>query len=311
MAINCWVVNQLTKIRCVGMCHGLAHTLTRLAYYLGLPDVLDSQAAGINHMCWLLTLTQEGRDIYPQLWDAMAKVQHDDPLRFAMMRSFGYFVTESPYHIAEYVPYFKSRFRKLDVADRDAPDRNFPMGGWCDAAIIEPTCGSGRQVEPVLPLAWDIQLYHGLHQQTWQKQLAQIEKHEAVAIKLSEEYAGRIIHSMLTNTRRKMSLNVINNGLIDNLTPGCTVEVPAWVDAQGLKPETIGMLPPQCGALCQRNVDVQSCVVAAIAQENKQAVLHALLLDPLTGACLEPDAIIALNNALIAAMQDKLPAWLQ
>jgi alpha-galactosidase len=310
MAINCWVVNTLTSIRCVGMCHGLAHTLTRLAYYLGLPDELETRAAGINHMCWLLTLTQHGHDIYPKLWGALDRIYDDDPVRFSLMKAFGYFMTESPYHMAEYVPYFTRRFAEIKVHDSESPTRNRSMCGWA-GEIIEPTSGTGGAVESKIPLAWDIQLYDGIHRKTYERFLAQITSHAPIDAKLSEEYASRIIHSIVTDTPRRMSLNVRNCGEIANLSADCTVEVPTYVDRLGLHPETIGELPTPCAALCQRNVDVQKLVVAAIADQNPRSLYHAMLLDPLTGACLEPGQIHDLYIDLLRTLGERMPAGLR
>ena len=38
--------------------------------------------------------------------------------------------------------------------------------------------------------------------------------------------------------------NVANDGIIDNLPTGCTVEVPCMVDRNGVQPTRIGSLPP-------------------------------------------------------------------
>ncbi|MFZ4397546.1 MAG: alpha-glucosidase/alpha-galactosidase [Kiritimatiellia bacterium] len=311
MAINCWAVNELTSVRCVGMCHGLAHTLTRLAHYLELPDELETHAAGINHMCWLLTLTHRGRDLYPDLLAGLDKYSEDDPIRFSLLKTFGYFVTESPYHLAEYLPYFTRRFADLKVHAETSPRWNKSMCGW-SGYRIEPSEGNGGKVEQLIPKAWDIQLYEGPHRLDHNLMIEELKRSDnEVVLRLSEEYAGRIIHSIVTGTPRRLSLNVHNDGLIGNLTRGCCVEVPVDVDDRGLHPQGIGELPAHCAALCQRNVDVQRQVVTALAEQSKDAVLHALLLDPLTGACLEPLQIAALRDDLISALGDRLPSWLR
>ena len=309
MAINCWAVNELTTVKCIGMCHGLEHTLNRLSKYLSISNGLQTLAGGINHMCWLLSLTHNGEDAYPMLWERMQTIMADDPIRGSMMKTFGYFVTESPYHIAEYVPYFTRRFADLKVYSEEADNLNIAMGGW-EGYIITPSSGSGGQVEPMIPEAWDIQLYDGLHEATHRRQLEQIQSGEPIEIKLSEEYSGRIIHSICTDTPRRMSLNVNNNGLITNLTQGCVVEVPVYVDRMGIHPQGLGDIPPQCAALCQRNIDVQSRVIDAIVNKDRRSVLHAMLLDPLTGACLEPLEIEALFDDIVRSHGNRLGKWL-
>ena len=309
MAINCWAVNRLTKIRCIGMCHGYARSMQRLAHYLGIEGELEGKGAGINHMCWILGLWHEGRDVYPELWAKIDEVLPDDPIRFSIMKTFGYFVTESPYHMAEYVPYFTKRFAPLKVHAAAAPELNYGLFGW-GGRTVQPSEGSGGRLEQKLPIAWDIQLYEGQHQATYERQMEAIRRGDPVELKLSIEYAARIIHSLVTDTPRRISLNSPNRGLISNLTAGCTVEVPTYIDRKGVHPEGIGELPFRCAALCQRNVDVQWHVVEALATRERRNILYALLMDPLTGACLEPLKIAELFEAMVKAEPQRLPEWM-
>jgi len=74
LAINCWAVNRLTKVRCIGMCHGYARSLERLAYHLRISGEVEGKGAGINHMCWFLGLWHQGRDVYPDLWAKLDEI---------------------------------------------------------------------------------------------------------------------------------------------------------------------------------------------------------------------------------------------
>ena len=59
-------------------------------------------------MAWLLSITRNGEDLYPRIKDlARNRPQdHDDLVRYEIMKQFGYYVTESSEHNAEYPPYF-------------------------------------------------------------------------------------------------------------------------------------------------------------------------------------------------------------
>jgi alpha-galactosidase/6-phospho-beta-glucosidase family protein len=212
--------------------------------------------------------------------------------------------------MAEYVPYFIRRFADLKVHSQEQPHLNRSMGGWT-GPIIQPSTGTGGQVETKIPKAWDIQLYEGLHKVTYQQELDRFQSGENPPLRFSEEYAAHILSSMISGQPHRMSLNVPNHGLINNLTKGCTVEVPTCVDDQGLHPEGIGALPSQCAALCQRNVDVQALTVQALEEEKPEHLFHALLLDPLTGACLEPQQIQNMFVDIIKALGTMLPNWLR
>lgn len=310
MATNCWVANSMTKIRTVGMCHGLEHTRDLISRFLEVPsEELEFRGWGINHMLWILEMKHKGQDMYPKLCEVMPKVREQDPVRFALMDATGYFVTESSYHSAEYVPYFKEWFKPLAVFDHTDPSFNFGMGGW-GGQIVEPSVPPAGKVEQKIPLAWDIHLYEKHWNKNWDVQKQQLLDETVVPISLSEEYGIRIVHSVITDTPRTMSLNVANKGLIPNLPDGATVELPVKVDKDGLHPETVDPLPEPCASLCRRNIEVQSQIVEAIANKDPRAAFNAVLLDPLAGASLDPAGMRELFNDLVERDKEWLPEWL-
>lgn len=128
MAINCRAVNRASKIKCVGLCHGLEHSKEFLAEILNVPyPELSSLAAGINHMTWLLTLEYKGKNLYPELKRKIEdpEIFSLDPIRFELLKILGYFMTESSYHISEYLPFFKDRFSRLSAVHQNKT-KNFP-----------------------------------------------------------------------------------------------------------------------------------------------------------------------------------------
>ena len=110
MAITCWAISEATEVQVVGLCHSVQGTTEELASYIGVPsDRVSAWVAGINHMAWFLRFERDGKDAYPQIWEALEdeEVFGRDPVRFEIMRHFGYFVSESTRHMSEYVPYFR------------------------------------------------------------------------------------------------------------------------------------------------------------------------------------------------------------
>ena len=69
---------------------------------------VEYKIAGINHQAWLLEVTKYGRDLYPEIKARAAQLTepHEDMVRYEIMKRFGYYVTESSQHTAEYTPYF-------------------------------------------------------------------------------------------------------------------------------------------------------------------------------------------------------------
>jgi alpha-galactosidase len=128
-------------------------------------------------------------------------------------------------------------------------------------------------------------------------------------VKRSHEYGSLIIHSLETGTPRVAYGNVPNQGLIDNLPQGCSVELPCLIDKNGIQPTRIGSLPPQLAALMQTNINVQALTVEAALTRKREHIYHAALLDPHTAAELDLDQIWALVDELIDAHGNWLPSY--
>jgi alpha-galactosidase len=128
-------------------------------------------------------------------------------------------------------------------------------------------------------------------------------------VRHSGEYGSLIIHSMETGQQRTIYGNVPNHGLIDNLPDGCCVEVPCWVDKNGVQPVRIGALPPHLAALIQTNVNVQALTVEAALTRKREHIYHATMLDPHTAAELDLAQIWSMVDELIAAHGEWLPQF--
>ncbi len=279
MAINCRAVNRATNVRTVGLCHSVQGTAFELSLDLGIAyRDIDYLAAGINHMAFYLKFERDGVDLYPQLRELYER--GDTPpanqVRYEMLRRLGYFVTESSEHFAEYVPWFIKRDRPDAIERFNIPLDEYPRR--CVAQIAG-----------------------------WEAERAGLERGETATVERSFEYASTIIRSIETGKPRVVYGNVANEGLIDDLPRGCTVEVPCLVDANGVQPTTIGALPPQLAALIRTNINVQELTVEAALTGRRDHVYHAAMLDPHTAAELDLDQIHDLVDALLDAHGDWIP----
>jgi alpha-galactosidase len=125
----------------------------------------------------------------------------------------------------------------------------------------------------------------------------------------THEYGSYIIEAMETNQPVRINGNVPNWGLIDNLPPGCCVEVPCLVDGNGVQPASVGDLPVQLAALNRTNVNVQQLIVEAALTGDVESVYHAVMLDPLTAAVCTLPQIRAMVDDLLAAQARWLPQF--
>ena len=204
--------------------------------------------------------------------------RHGDMVRLELMRRFGYYITESSEHNAEYTPYFiKKSYPEL--IDRF----NVPLDEYPRRCIY--------QIED------------------WKKRGHELTKNPTLKHVRSREYASHIMEAMETNVPTRIGGNVLNNGLITNLPQNACVEVPCLVDKNGVQPTFVGDLPEQCAALNRTNINVQLMAIEAARTLKKDCIYQAVLLDPHAGAELSMDDIVAMCDELIEAHGDWLPKF--
>ena len=100
-----------------------------------------------------------------------------------------------------------------------------------------------------------------------------------------------------------------NTGLITNLPQGCCVEVPCVVDGNGIQPCYVGDLPPVLAALYRSNIAVQELAVRGSLTGDREMIVHALMMDPLTAAVCTLPQIRRMTEELLAAEARWLPQF--
>ena len=293
-----------SSVKTVGLCHSVQVCITCLLWGLGLVtnEQLDAGylaedygysglIAGINHIAWLLEVTRDGKDVYPEL-KRLAKAQvkkhrgnakHPkatayDLVRLQMIEDFGYYVTESSEHNAEYAPFWiKSKYPEL-IDQYGIPLDEYPR----------------RCVNQIAG---------------WKKEYADLKNKATLEHKLSIEYGSAIMDSVVTNTPRQIGANVLNNGLISNLPADAVVEVPCLVNSKGIHGTYVGRLPVQCAAMNMTNINVQLLTIEAALTQKKDHIYQAAMLDPHTAAELSIDDIKAMCDDLIKAHGNMLPKY--
>ncbi len=288
MAINCWFAAG-EGVRTTGLCHSVQHTADELASVMGLDEGSWSfRAAGINHQAWMLDFRHHGRDVMPLLRTAVNEYHRGEReprrpidewyaggregVRTAIMNLTGLFQTESSHHASEYYPHFRR---------------------------------TPQDVTALLPERWDyLEITRGNNEEALD---AMAQEFADGTLAVSEEYAARIVDSVLTNTPRVVYGNVPNTGLITNLPDGCCVEVPCLVDQNGVQPTFVGDLPAAGAGIDLASVGYQQCVVEAYRQRSRDLVVTAVSLDRLTGSLLSLDQIRSMVDEMIAAQLPWLP----
>ena len=278
MAILSGYMQRYTNVKTVGLCHSVQVCVPHLFRDLNMSDRLETakyQIAGINHMAWLLEITdKDGNDLYPEIRrrakEKNATEKHSDMVRYDYIDKLGYYCTESSEHNAEYNSFYIKPNRPDLIEKFNIPLDEYPRR--CISQIAN-----------------------------WKKQKEELMAGGNVQHVRSREYASHIMEAIMTDTPYKIGGNVINNGLIPNLPAEACVEVPCLVDANGITPTYVGPLPLQLAAMNASNIYPQLLTIEAAHTGSRETLYQAAMMEPHTAAELSTDEIVSLCNELIEA----------
>ena len=275
-------MQRYSNVRFVGLCHSVQVAVPKLFHALGMEydSKVQWKIAGINHMAWLLEVSRNGEDLYPEIKRRSKEMGYpeEDMVRHEIMHRFGYYVTESSEHNAEYMPYFiKDKYPEL-IERYHIPLDEYPR----------------RCIR---------------HIEEWEKMREDLINTPELTHEASKEYAASIISSIVNNKPFKFGGNVLNHGMIPNLPSYACVEVPCISDASGISPVYVGELPEQLAALNRTNLNVQLMAIEAARTKKKEAVYQAVMLDPHVAAELSMDDIIKMCDELFEAHKDWMPQY--
>ena len=127
----------------------------------------------------------------------------------------------------------------------------------------------------------------------------------------SQEHGSYIIEGLETGRVYRGHFNVMNNGCITNLPDECVVEVPGYVDRNGVNIPTVGDLPLGCAAICSQSIWVQRLAVEAAYAADRTLLVQAMMMDPLTGAVCNPYEIDQMVDEYLVEEAEWLPQYVE
>lgn len=289
-AMATWACNKYGGVKTIGLCHGEIHGEQQIAEVLGIPrDELDFICAGINHQTWYTSVKHKGQDMIPQLlagFEAHPVYSRQEKVRIDILRRFGYYSTESNGHLSEYVAWYRKR-----------PDE---IEKWIntDRWIHGETGGYLRQTRE--ERNWFETEYPKLIQEP-------PKKHDGS--ERGNEHCSYIIEALETGRVYRGHFNMMNEGCITNLPDEAVVEVPCYVDGNGISVPKVGDLPLGCAAVCSQSIWVQKLSVEAAVHGDVQLLKQAALMDPLTGAVCNPPEVWQMIDEMLIAQEQWLPQY--
>ncbi|MGD0004557.1 MAG: alpha-glucosidase/alpha-galactosidase [Anaerolineaceae bacterium] len=304
MAMNTWACNKYGGVKTIGLCHGVqgAHWeitecvemwaksqgLIPRDYKMHRREV-DVVAAGLNHQTWFIKVSWRGHDMIPLLPDLFPQhpvFRNTEKVRIDVLRRFGYYSTESNGHLSEYLPWYRKRpdeiMKWIDLSSWI----NGETGGYLRV------CLEGR--------SW--------FEKDFPQWLAETPP-DLKSGKRSEEHGSFIIEGLETGRPYRGHFNVVNHGHITNLPDGCVVEIPGYVDRNGINMPVVGDLPLGCAATCSASANVQKMGMEAAVKGDVNLLKLAMLHDPLTGAVLNPEEVWQMTDEMLIAQAQWLPQY--
>ncbi|MDP9316573.1 MAG: glycoside hydrolase [Chloroflexota bacterium] len=249
-------VTHHTDIPTVSLCEGPIIFPRRLARAADLdPERVDAAMIGLNHGSWTVRHLYDGQDMIPLVREAYERKREDpasDP-HFLRMLELATLMGSVP---AEYFRYYyfedemlaelraKAATRAQDIM-RSIPDywRHYREQAASDAPMLDPTRSRG-----------------GVHEL---------------------ELAIDAIDAVYNDRKEILPVNVPNRGAIADFPDDLVVEVPGYVDRNGVAPIAHGHLPRQVAGLVKMLGEYQALTAEAAWSGGRREAIQALASNPL------------------------------
>jgi alpha-galactosidase len=285
----CLAIKRTTdNLKFIGLCHQIEFFNKHFPRMLNKPlEDLKMTVIGLNHFGFLIGLEdfKTGKDLMPEFnskclnyfkdkWD---RFEFAD-LTFEVYKRFGYFPHAGDNHIVEYLQFGDEYTKIQDLVD------------WIDLM--------DRQGKGVYDRV--LRNYKRLKRGSYPKRGMLLRAP-------SGERAIPIIEAILTDKNSyESSVNVPNDGLVDNVPQDLILEGPVTVDKDGVHGVKIGSLPKNIAALIRIEASIQDLCVEAILKNSKDLAIACLAIDPKVNSFEMAENIY---NEMIELQKDYLPKF--
>ncbi|MBM3237101.1 hypothetical protein FJZ31_12485 [Candidatus Poribacteria bacterium] len=270
--------HQYSKIKVIGLCHGLLGTQHALANYLGVPfGETRVLAAGVNHLNWILDFRVGDQDGLQMVREKMQKGgPENDPFKvtFMLFDIYGAIPAPGDRHVAEFFPHFLNQ-----------------------AADYGKKYGLG------------LMRAYGQDQEYWAKIKQDVEEDTNIdqyLRKSGEEVIDIIVTMEGLESKVFDAINLPNYGFVTNLPEGAILEVPAVVGPFGIRGMSIGALPSGIASVLSGIIRLQQLTVDAAMTGDRNLAVQAMLADPMVSSV---EIAKAMLDELIEAHAKHLPQF--
>ena len=307
-AMLTWAANEFFGIPTLGLCHGVQGGHWQLCKVIeliinkgkkpgskGYREVnmkdVDITAAGINHQTWYTHILFDGEywaedaERLAKGFEAHPEYSKTEKVRIDILRRFGYYSTESNGHLSEYVPWYRKRPSEIR--------KWIDMGCWINGETggYLRVCQEGRN--------WFKADFPKMLKEPWMLDPPN----------RSQEHGSYIIEALETGRPYRGHFNIVNFSAIPNLPEDAIVEVPCYVDKNGVTPPQLDPLPDGPAAVCNQSISVQRLAVKSAVAGDIYTLKQAMMLDPLVGAVCTTPEIDQMTDEMVVAEAKWLPQY--
>jgi 6-phospho-beta-glucosidase len=259
--------------RAFGLCNVARTVQRRLGHYLGGvdPDTISLEHVGLNHLTWVRTATVGGVDRLPDLLERFGpelELESGSPLPLI--------------HLLGALPSYYLHYyyaREAELAEQTTPGYRprAEVVAELERKLLVQYADPSLVTKPEL-LSWRGGAYYS-------------------------EAAVRLMASLHAGTGDVQVVDVANRGALPGLPDDAVVEVPCVIDRDGVHPLPQRPLPPEMAGLVQHVKGYERLAVQAATSGSREAVVRALLANPLVGqypvAADLADALLAENRRFL------------
>jgi 6-phospho-beta-glucosidase len=294
--------------RVVGICDSANNAQHAVSRYMQIPmKRLQHEVYGLNHLSWTRSVRidndangQNGEEVLPGL------LKNDDFISKTHMNMFAPGLRDwQATFMNEYLHYFYHRDEVLAALR----SKNETRG----EQVLRLTNAMLAQLKAVNTSDERMTTYHKVMGERNESYMAHARAGERVQMQPvaddEEGYAGvalGCIEAIATNQTLYTGLNVPNNGAISGMQDDDVVEVACWVDANGIRPISIGAIPEHQLRLMQSVKLYERLASQAILNKSRTTAVEALTAHPLVGSYPLAEKLV---NVFIATHHDWVGSW--
>jgi 6-phospho-beta-glucosidase len=275
-------VTRYSSVRCVSLCEGPIIFPKRVAQAAGLDDSdLEATMVGLNHNVWGVGPKYKGEDAMPFLREGYDRLSRTEGADVHDMR-----------------------LLQLTLAMEAIPSYYWQYYYFHPEEVEELRAKSTTRSQDIMAA---VPVYWEHYREQAEQDHPQLDPSRSRGGIYELELAFDVMDAMFNDRREVLPVNVRNQGALADFPEDLVVEVPGYVDKDGIRPLAQGHLPRRFLPMLEHLAQYQVLAAEAAWQGDRDDGVRALLAHPFV---LSLDTAEKLYDEMANALKDYLPARL-